>query len=572
MPKTLGTSRARAAQASTPAGPTRDEFYDRLWFPPGEGEIWLGEQRVLIFYPSSYQTLVRALFDDAGPEAARRALLRLGYSAGTNAAALLLSRGGGEVNAESFARAQAMLGVVGVAKIGAVQVDLDAPRGHFAADITWTQSLDSDFYLSNVGLSAAPVCHSMIGYANAYASALSGVPVAFREVECQACGHSVCRAVGRTLDAWGDDTPDYPRPHELINRFDASGKDPQGATDDPELFGASPGFTAAFQLVQRVAPTAVDVLFLGETGVGKELFARALHRISPRAQAPFVAVNCAAIPEGLVESELFGVERGAYTGATRSRAGRFERAHGGTLFLDEIGTLSYPSQSKLLRVLQTREIERVGDERTRRVDVRVVAATNEDLEAAVREGRFREDLYFRLSTFPVLIPPLRDRRDDIPLLLSHFLRRYARAHGRRVTGFTPAALRALLQHSYPGNVRELEQLIERAVILTADGQPVDDAQLFFRAGSKPTPFTVGGEGRTVQAGERAEPPGIETLLDQRWPLAALNDALVDAALRRTHGNVAGAARLLGVSRAQVDYRLRRRDRAKGTTARPHAKG
>jgi two-component system, NtrC family, response regulator HydG len=557
LPRRRGRANAGSRHNAAP-----DEFYDLLWFPPGEGEVWLGEQRVLLFYPSSYQTLVRALFEEAGPDAARQALLRLGYSAGTNAAALLLSRGNGRVSAESFARAQAMLGVVGVAKIGAVDVELDAPRGHFAADITWTQSLDSDFYLSHLGLSAAPVCHSMVGYANAYASALTGVPVAFREVECQGCGHAVCRAIGRTVSAWGDDAADlgYPRPHEIINRFAARGNGADAGGDDPDLVGASPGFTAAFQLVERVAPTTVDVLFLGETGVGKELFARALHRISPRRTGPFVAVNCAAIPEGLVEAELFGVERGAYTGATRSRAGRFERAHGGTLFLDEIGALSYPSQSKLLRVLQTRELERVGDERMRRVDVRVVAATNEDLETAVRGGRFREDLYFRLSTFPIRIPPLRERRDDIPLLLSHFLRRYTRLHGRRVTGFTPAALQALLQHVYPGNVRELEQLIERGVILTGDDQPMDHAQLFFRARAEPPPplLTIGDEGRTVASPQQDDLAGLEALLDGRWSLPAVTDALLDTALRRTHGNVAAAARLLGVTRAQVDYRLRGR--------------
>jgi transcriptional regulator with GAF, ATPase, and Fis domain len=262
----------------------------------------------------------------------------------------------------------------------------------------------------------------------------------------------------------------------------------------------------------------------------------------------------------LVEAELFGVERGAYTGATRSRAGRFERADGGTLFLDEIGTLSYPSQSKLLRVLQTREIERVGGDRVQGVDVRVVAATNEDLEVAVREGRFREDLYFRLSTFPVHIPPLRERRDDIPLLLGHFLNRYTHTHGRRVPGFTSAALQALMQHSYPGNVRELEQLIERAVILTPDEQPIDLAQLFFRPLAGPRPVlplrTDGGMGQTGD--KEGAHPALEALLNEQWSLQDLGEAFVDLALQRTQGNVAQASRLLGVTRAQIDYRLRRR--------------
>jgi transcriptional regulator with GAF, ATPase, and Fis domain len=355
---------------------------------------------------------------------------------------------------------------------------------------------------------------------------------------------------------------DYSRPHAIINRF-ATGGGAAHASDDPDLVGASPGFTVAFQLLERVAPTSVDALLLGETGVGKELFARALHRISPRRDGPFVAVNCAALPDGLIEAELFGVERGAFTGATRSRAGRFERAHQGTLFLDEIGTLPYAAQSKLLRVLQTREIERVGGDRTQRVDVRVAAVTNEALKAAVCDGRFREDLYFCLSTFPVRIPPLRERSDDIPLLISHFLTRYRQLHGRRVSGFTAAALKALMQHAYPGNVRELEQLIERAVILTPDDQPIDVAQLFFRPLAGPSPFPGLSIHGTPDEGPRgASSAVLRTLLDEHWSLADIGDAFVDLALERSVGNVAQAARLLGVSRAQIDYRIRRRGGAR----------
>ena len=248
------------------------DISDMLWIPDGGGGAWLGDQRVLLFYPSSYQVLARALLEDAGPEAARRAIMRVGYTAGSNSAALLLNRGNAEVDADSFAKALSMLSIVGVAQTGQIDVDIDAARGRFRATISWTQSLDADFHLSNLGLSAEPVCHSLVGYLNAYASALVGVPVAFREVECQACGHEVCRVIGRTVADWGDEAAGlhYTRPHELINRF-AAGAGAANANDDPDLVGASPGFTAAFQLVEQVAPTSVDVLFLGETGVGKEL-------------------------------------------------------------------------------------------------------------------------------------------------------------------------------------------------------------------------------------------------------------------------------------------------------------
>ena len=218
-------------------------------------------------------------------------------------------------------------------------------------------------------------------------------------------------------------------------------------------------------MVKKVAPTDATVLFLGESGVGKEIFSHNLHRLSKRAKGPFIAVNCAAIPEQLAESELFGVEKGGFTGATVSRPGRFERAHGGTLFLDEIGTLSFTAQGKLLRALQEGEIERVGDTQVRKVDVRVIAATNVNLRDAVRDGSFREDLYFRLNVFPVRVPPLRDRRDDIPLMMNWFMQRACKKHGKAITGFRERAVDALINYRWPGNVREMENMIERAVIL-----------------------------------------------------------------------------------------------------------
>jgi two-component system, NtrC family, response regulator HydG len=543
------------------------DVYDLLWRQPSEGQVRFGAERLVLFYASSYQALVRALVDTSGPKAAQDAVMRMGYTAGTNVVEMQRTRKHGGRTGDSFREACAVLTAVGVAKTGAIKVEFVVEQGRFEAETTWTQSLDSEFYLSHFGLSATPACHGVLGYLDACASALMGVPVAFREVECQACGHEACRAVGRTVTDWGEDAAslDYLRSHDIINGFATANPGQLDAGDRTELVGASPGFNSAFQLVERVAPTDVDVLFLGETGVGKELFARALHRLSGRRDGPFVTVNCAALPENLVEAELFGVERGAYTGATRSRAGRFERADGGVLFLDEIGTLSYVSQSKLLRVVQTREVERVGDDRTRRVDVRVVTATNEDMEAAVREGRFREDLYYRLSTFPVRIPPLRERRDDIPLLISHFLTRFKHTHGRRVPGFTNAAVQALMRHPYSGNVRELEQIIERAVILTVEGHPVDVGQLFFRSGALAQHSTVGftlrDSGREREMGaEYQTTTALEGLLDQRYSLTKLNDTFVELAIRRSHGNVAQAARLLGVSRAQLDYRLHGRKR------------
>jgi len=232
-----------------------------------------------------------------------------------------------------------------------------------------------------------------------------------------------------------------------------------------EIIGASPGLLRVLESVRRVAPTDATVLIIGETGTGKELIARAIHSGSRRADRPFIKLNCAALPAGLVESELFGHEKGAFSGAIQKREGRFELANGGTIFLDEIGELPLDVQAKLLRVLQEQEFERVGSSKTLKVDVRVVAATNRDLRKAVREGEFREDLYYRLAVFPVELPPLRERAEDIPLLVQFFAQKYAPRVGRRVDGVDPETLLALSRYPWPGNIRELENLVERALIL-----------------------------------------------------------------------------------------------------------
>ncbi len=233
-----------------------------------------------------------------------------------------------------------------------------------------------------------------------------------------------------------------------------------------EIIGKSASMRRVFALIEKVADTDSTVLILGESGTGKELVARAIHAASDRREGPFVPVNCGAIPEELLESELFGHEKGAFTGAIKTRIGRFELAHGGTIFLDEIAEMSPKLQVKLLRALQERAFERVGGTRSIRVDIRVIAATNKDLEKEVREGRFREDLYYRLNVIPIKLPPLRERVEDIPLLVEHFLARFSQRKKREIKGITKEALECLMRHDWPGNVRELENVIERMVILS----------------------------------------------------------------------------------------------------------
>jgi len=244
-----------------------------------------------------------------------------------------------------------------------------------------------------------------------------------------------------------------------------------------EILGGSPSTEQLRKLIRRVAQTDATVLIQGENGTGKELVARALHKNSSRKDGPFIKLNCAALPENLVESELFGHEKGSFTGATNKREGRFELAHGGTIFLDEISEMSLPLQSKLLRVLQEREFERVGGNRTINVDVRVVAATNRKLEQSVEKNEFRQDLYFRLNVVPVHVPPLRDREGDVHLLSEAFTQRFIRSHGVPVKGLTPEALTALTTHDWPGNIRELQNVIERAVILCGEDGYIHPEQL-----------------------------------------------------------------------------------------------
>jgi len=311
--------------------------------------------------------------------------------------------------------------------------------------------------------------------------------------------------------------------------------------DVSPIIGTSQAMRRVFEAIALVAPTEATVLILGESGTGKELVARAIHANSPRRAGPLITVNCAALPETLLESELFGHERGAFTGATERRRGRFELAGGGTIFLDEIGDLTPGPQAKLLRVLQSQEFERLGGTTSLTADARVIAATNKDLEAAVRTGEFREDLWYRLHVFPLTIPPLRERREDIPLLAEHFLRVYAERHRRRLRALTPRALDLLMRHEWPGNVRELEHTVERAVIL-ARGEHLTPEEL------PPNLRAAAGSPSDGGPPESAIPVGLT--------LKELERELICRTLEHTGGNRTKAAEVLGISRATLHNRLR----------------
>jgi two-component system NtrC family response regulator len=295
-------------------------------------------------------------------------------------------------------------------------------------------------------------------------------------------------------------------------------------------------------LAGRIASSQASVLIQGETGTGKELIARLIHSLSPRSERPLIPVNCAAIPEPLIESELFGHEKGAFTGAVQRRIGRFEQANGGTLFLDEIGELSLPVQVKLLRFLQEREFQRVGGERTLKADVRIISATHQDLEAGIKEGAFREDLFYRVNVVTMKIPPLRERREDIPLLIDHFVKRFARENRKKIDGASREARDLLIRYDYPGNVRELENIVERAVVicrnslLTTEDLPFQEALC-----------TSGAETEGEQPREGALQHALENLEQQ----------MIRDALEKTCFNQTQAAKLLGLSERMLRYKLKK---------------
>jgi len=304
--------------------------------------------------------------------------------------------------------------------------------------------------------------------------------------------------------------------------------------DFSRIIGKSARMRELFDMLATVAPTEATVLLLGESGTGKEIIANAIHQNSPRRERPYIKVNCAALPETLLESELFGHEKGAFTGAIEKKKGRFERADGGTIFLDEIGEMSLTTQTKILRVLQEREFEPVGGTKTIKVDVRIIAATNKNLEDEVKRGKFREDLYYRINVVPITIPPLRERAEDIPLLAAHFLRLYGEKNKRMLKGFADGVMDALMRYDWPGNVRELENIVERTVIMSR-GDTITFADL--------PPAIAGAQGTAIQTS-----PAIS--------LKDVERETIIKALQQTEGNRTKAAVLLGITRKTLQNKIK----------------
>lgn len=561
------------------AMPAREDLLDRLRFSPETGNIWLDAKRMFLLHVEAFGTLRRELIETMGVERARGMLTRMGYQSGARDAEMAKKVRADLNYFERFSVGPQLHALEGIVLVEPVRVEIDVEKGRYYGEFIWRDSIEDEAHMSAYGLGSEAVCWMQIGYACGYTSAFLGRSVLYREVECRARGSEHCRIIGKPVEEWNDAEDDlrYFKAQPFVNQViadrslnlegashSAAALKPTGKGNRHEqrtLIGASAGFNMVCHSINRVASTDAPVLLLGESGVGKEMFARALQANGPRSSNPFVTVNCAAIPDQLIESELFGVEKGAYTGASASRPGRFERANGGTLFLDEVGCLSLSAQSKLLRVLQEGELERVGDSRARKVDVRIVAATNEDLRDCIKKKTFREDLYYRLNVYPIQIPPLRERIEDISILIEYFLERHSARHRRNITGFTDQAIDALLSYPWPGNVRELENMIERAVIMAPEGGSIDIMHFSEILGSPPPPSRPATPTSTGLSPAIASTPTLlEDWAHQDDSLGAGSKTTADGlrgALIRHSGNVCAVARELSATRAQVAYRARK---------------
>lgn len=561
--------------------PRFERLIEHLHFNPLEGLIWLEDSRMALLHSESFSALRHELISALGVDGARGVLMRTGYVAGSRDAQIAWKTHAEASDVEAKASGAQFHALEGFVQVEPVRIEIDSASGHAYVEFVWKHSFEGELHVKRHGVGAEPVCWMQVGYSTGFLNAQMGKRIIAREVECVGMGHPHCRVIARPVEYWDDVERDL-RDLNLLDRHSQAASittrevviEPhelaphvEPVDDSNTMVGASAAFTSVLHQVRRVAETRATVLLLGESGVGKNAFARDLHDHSARRDKPFVEVNCAAIPENLVESELFGVERGAYSGAVESRTGRFEIAHGGTIFLDEIATLSITAQGKLLRVLQTGELERLGSTRTIKVDVRVVAATNEQLQTAVKQKRFREDLFYRLNVFPILIAPLRERKEDLPVLLEFYLAKFCQLHQRRLRGITPRALQAILSYRWPGNIREFENVIERGVILAQDGEALDIRHLSSVDASFDSANLLGLSAmgalvaRNLSADE-TEPQSVEdwalrAVRDRGVSLEAIEDALIKAALERTHGNVSRAAALLGISRAQMDYRVKK---------------
>ncbi|HMB91718.1 MAG TPA: sigma-54-dependent Fis family transcriptional regulator [Rhodothermales bacterium] len=552
--------------------PSNLKLLELLTVDDAAGTLHFAHRRMLLLDADAMGLLRKELLETLGLERTRRILTRFGYACGYRDALTSKEVGDWRSLAEWWAAGPRLHTLEGVVTVRVLHAQMDPAIGLFDVEAEWRNSYEVEQHRTHIGPSDAPVCWTLTGYASGHSTAVFGREVFYYEPECVGKGDTRCRVIahaadaadpavqalkdsyrvenvevelGRMLEALEQHAKALAQQQVKVSALESQLSSLRTVLHDDngagELVGASAAFRQVLQLVERVAPSDATVLLCGETGTGKDLLARALHAQSARREQPLITVNCAALPTGLVESELFGHEKGAFTGAAQRRLGRFEAADGGTLFLDEIGDLPLETQAKLLRVLEHGAFERLGSTHTRTVNVRLVTATNQPLEQLVAAGTFRADLFYRIHVFPIHLPPLRERPEDIELLVHYFAQKYRRRFKKNITAIHPEVLAHLRTYSWPGNVRELEHLIERAVLL-ADGELLTiDTPLRTR------------ELATVEGGQR-------TMTRPFTTLHAMERAYISDVLRHTHGRIAGpdgAAEILGLPASTLRHRLKK---------------
>ncbi len=551
---------------------TEFNLFDLLKVDDAAGTIHFEHRRMLLLDASAMGLLRKELIETIGYDLARRVLMRLGYACGYRDALTTKSWRAAEKVDEWWAIGPRLHALEGIVHAQILRSRIDKSRRLFDVEAEWRNSYEAEQHMAHLGIADSPVCWMLTGYASGHSSAVCDQDVFYYETECVGKGDARCLVLGRVADTSDVQLcalkSDYGGENihgelgGLITALDQREKDLTRqqikvstlesqlvslreairiSTSSDELVGTSAAFRKVMKEVERVAASDTMVLIGGETGTGKELVARALHARSSRSGHPLIVVNCAALPISLAESELFGHEQGAFTGAFQRKLGRFELANGGTILLDEVGELPIEIQAKLLRVLQQGEFERVGGAKTIKVDVRVLAATNQPMERLVAEGKFRADLFYRLNVFPLQLPPLRERPDDIMVLACYFAERYSERFKKPVTSIDERSIERLQQYHWPGNVRELEHIVERAVLL-ADN---DVLNIQIPLSKKPA---------------RSDPSLEQTNGTALNTLAHMNRLYIEEVLRHTHGLIAGkggAAEILGLPASTLRHRMKK---------------
>ncbi len=524
----------------------------------GDGTIGLHGRRLVLHGVDAMAQYRHDLLDMLGPDQARRVLTRFGYFSG-QADAAAVRRIYPSIELREWIKAgPRMHALMGVTRAVVKSLKTDTVSGDFRMELSWHRSAEAEEHLAQAGPSSEPICWILVGYASGFASYCWQEPVYFVETHCRAAGSRVCRALGQNASAWGAELqPHLPyfQADDIKGRIQTLTLELRERTREvaaqrkslhaleslafpafPEVHSRC--FTHVLEVARQSARFDASVLLTGESGTGKEVLARHIHRLSPRSQGPFVAINCSAIPETLLESELFGHAAGAFTGARGDRIGLFEQAQHGTIFLDEIAEMPRALQVKLLRVLQEREVQRVGENVPRKIDVRVIAATNRDVAQAVRDDTFRADLYYRLAVMVIELPPLRKRRPDILHLARHFLQRAQRKLAIPNLRLHPSCVAPLETYGWPGNVRELENAIEHAAVLSSTDTILPEH--LPSAVTRPLSLAV-----------------VVAPSTQPRTLAEVEAGYIQAVLEYTGGNQSQAAKLLGISFTTLWRRLKR---------------